>query len=437
MIFASELLLVSISIFTISNVIKKKIYSLFTLIFLMFNVLYVTPILFYWILGIPDYGNHHGYNLAINDERTSIIYNILITIGVVIFYRYLKKKASNNKINNNKKREFTLEGFKFKYNNFLVIVLLIIIFLPFLAIILSPNPENYLLTLGYFNSQVTSPNTIEIAYHQQLHWIVLSAFLSFILLRLLSNNKLLNIYIYMNIFFWLLLENKRTLFAFLIFAFAFIDSFKKKENNKKIIKKFIIAGIMVLAYFLIYSFISGKESQTMTNVDLLRQYFFRDVDLKLGIYWRLNPNHFHLLDYNGQSLVYDMLFYIPRSYWPTKPWPYDVYATSAAMGHNSFYFYDWNIQVSWIGELVSNLGIVGFLIGISSYIWLNNIVTKINNPLLSFFSFYYLIRMSMLGFSSNQMETTILLLIIFSFLLKNERKKIKNRNKVRTWVKIN
>lgn len=428
MILFTEILLVIITIFILFNLLKKKEVNFFSLIIIMYIALYIFPIVLYWILGVPDFGKHLGYNIAINDENTSIVYNLLVLVGLLMMNHYLKKQTSKLNLSN---WEFKLPKFEPKSKFLILLVLSLVIILPLFAILFSPNPEIYLKTLGYFNTSVYAPSTDQILFHNGTRIIIMVSFISFLLLRLLSNNRILNLYIYFCMFFWVLLENKRTLFAFLLFAFAFLDTFKESPNTHKLFINFSKAISIILLYFLLYSVISGKQSASMDSFDAIRQYYFRDADLKLSIYWLLNPSDFSLLDYKGQSIIYNLLFFVPRQWWPTKPLPYDVYATSAALGHRYFVYYDWTVQVSWISEITANLGILGFLISIYCYILIDKKISNINNLILYAYSFYYILRMSMLGFGSNQLETVIFIILLIYFSIKN-----KSKNKLTSKMEI-
>ncbi|MDM0474740.1 O-antigen polymerase [Clostridium perfringens] len=418
-----EIILVTISIITTSNIILKKRYCLFTFIFFVYEVLYVLPIVFYWILGMPDYKHYIGYNMAVNDEITDIVYCILISIGILIFYFYLMKKKN---IDGNAKifPEIKLNKFIKKNRRVIILLLMFCSMLPLLGIILSPNPKIYLTTLGYFSSPYNYPSQNELLYRESTSFIISIALPSLIAIKFLSENILVRLFSVFCIIFFVLFEGKRTSFAFLMFALVFIDIYKSYNNKNKsrIISRLMIISLIVLGYFYIYGTISGKnEINSISVIDTFRQYFFRDADLKLAIYWRINPKNYYLLDYNGQSLLYNILFFIKREFWINKPWPYDVYATCGALGLGNFVYFNWNVQVNWLSELVANLGIIGFFLGIYSYIILDMKTTKINKPIVTIYVFYYFIIMSTLGFNSAQLETVILFFLIIIYSKKRFR----------------
>ena len=426
-----EIILVFVSTITTINIIKKKNYSLFVFVFFIYEVIYVLPVIFYWIFGLPDYKFFIGYNMAVNDEFTDIVYCILITIGILVYYFYLKKEKYTNEISEIFAK-IKLPMFFQKNRGIIILILMFFSLLPMIGIIISPNPRVYLTTLGYFSGGRYTPNQSEIIFHQNTRFIVTIGFFSLILIRILTKNILIRFFSFFCIIFWVLFSEKRTSFALLIFAFAFIDIYKSSSRNFKrsnIVLILIRALIIVVTYFYIYGMVSGKnEMNDISSLDTFRQYFFRDADLKLAIYWRLNPNNYYLLDYNGQSLLYNLFFYIRRAKWPNKPWPYDVYATCGALGLKNFVYFDWNVQVNWISEWMANFGYFGYFIGLYSYIILDKIVKKINNPIFTIYMFYYFTVMSVLGFNSLQLATVILVIMLLFLSKKNPKNKKRSNN---------
>lgn len=72
----------------------------------------------------------------------------------------------------------------------------------------------------------------------------------------------------------------------------------------------------------------NSSSEVYKNV---RVDFSRDDRVKMTIYSELYPDRMKILDYRGQSIVFDLTMFIPRSIWEEKPWPYAVYFTSAML----------------------------------------------------------------------------------------------------------
>ena len=88
----------------------------------------------------------------------------------------------------------------------------------------------------------------------------------------------------------------------------------------------------------------------------------RDAVTRQTIYAELHPDELQVLEYRGQSLLFDLLFFVPRRSWPEKPYPYAVYAT-AAMFDIPPRDMGWGITTSWLEEAIANLGWLGLLAG--------------------------------------------------------------------------
>ncbi len=88
----------------------------------------------------------------------------------------------------------------------------------------------------------------------------------------------------------------------------------------------------------------------------------RDAVTRQTIYAELHPDELQVLEYRGQSVLFDVAFFVPRRFWPGKPYPYAVYAT-AAMFDIPPRDMGWGITTSWLEEAIANFGWLGLLLG--------------------------------------------------------------------------
>jgi hypothetical protein len=105
--------------------------------------------------------------------------------------------------------------------------------------------------------------------------------------------------------------------------------------------------------------------ETFAESDLYVNYridFGRDGVAKQTIFAELNPERITILEYRGQSVLFNATFFVPRRFWPGKPYPYAVYAT-AAMFRIPPRDIGWGITTSWLEEAIANFGWLGLLIG--------------------------------------------------------------------------
>jgi hypothetical protein len=95
--------------------------------------------------------------------------------------------------------------------------------------------------------------------------------------------------------------------------------------------------------------------------DNLRIDFFRDSRVEMSVFAMLHPERMQIVEYPGQTLLFDALFFVPRSVWPDKPWPYAVYFTSSMLSIYPPRSLGWGMTTSWLDEMVANFGWWGLL----------------------------------------------------------------------------
>ena len=117
--------------------------------------------------------------------------------------------------------------------------------------------------------------------------------------------------------------------------------------------------------------------------DNLRIDFFRDNRVEMAVYATLEPELMQIVEYPGQTLLFDALFFVPRSVWPDKPWPYAVYFTSAMLNIFPPRSIGWGMTTSWLDEMVSNFGFVGMLVAPLSLLGLCRLGDSFRWPTLS------------------------------------------------------
>ncbi len=88
----------------------------------------------------------------------------------------------------------------------------------------------------------------------------------------------------------------------------------------------------------------------------------RDAVTKQAIYAELHPDDIQILEYRGQSILFDLTFFVPRAMWPGKPYPYATYVTSAMFGFAPRDL-GWGVTTSWLEEAIANVGWLGLLLG--------------------------------------------------------------------------
>ena len=94
-----------------------------------------------------------------------------------------------------------------------------------------------------------------------------------------------------------------------------------------------------------------------------RSDYGRDGVIKQAIHAELHPDEGRILQYRGQSIVYLLTFFVPRTIWPEKPWSYTIYCTAAMLGIPEAYYVGYGMTTSILDESLANFGWLGLLLG--------------------------------------------------------------------------
>ncbi|GAB2318565.1 hypothetical protein IRB23SM22_08230 [Alkalibacterium sp. s-m-22] len=354
-----QIIAVVINLILFLSVFKKAKYNLriIYVTLLIFQVVFVLPVVLEWIFGIQDYSyKSPGFDKALNDITTNMIYSFFIIITPITLYFTGRKNKSKGVVIG----DIRASILKLKINREIYVISVILMFLPLLLAFLAPSPDKYLTEYAFFQRFGVLASDSEWWYHRNIMRIGGFVSLIFILVTKLfsKNTKFNNFLIYSAAIIAGVLNGKRTLLAFIVFAILAVDILKSSKG-KFPMKKIVTSGLFILTFFVGYAFLIDKHTANVTTLDNLRLYFFRDIDVKFSIYALLSPDQYRVLDHWGQSYLFNVLFYIPRNLWPNKPYPYDTYVTAAALGYPPGTILSWNFQTSIFGEALSNFGWFG------------------------------------------------------------------------------
>ncbi|EEV38225.1 hypothetical protein ECBG_00494 [Enterococcus casseliflavus EC20] len=349
---------VSIILFIKTLLKLKNELNIASIILLFFQAVFTFPIILEWIYGIQDFrGKFPGYQVALEDTTTSILYSIFILFTSTYIYLLSMKIKRKNKFIRSDIKDLV---HSLKINRKLFILFYLLMFLPVFAILLSPSPDKYLFNYAYFQrfSEFASQN--ELWFHNSImRNLGIVSLISIAIVSLFGKKDFLNtFFVYLAAISTGVLNGKRTLFVLILLVVLLIDILKSPKGKFPIVKS-IGTFVFAVVIFIVYGYIIDKNTESLNSVDNLRLYFFRDFDVKVAIYSLIHSDNLSILNYYGQSYLYNLLFFIPRFLWVNKPYPYDVYVTSFAVGFNNFTLLPWTVQTSLFGEAISNLGWFG------------------------------------------------------------------------------
>lgn len=174
---------------------------------------------------------------------------------------------------------------------------------------------------------------------------------------------------------------------------GFYDYKSKKVCNKSPMSlKCILCNCDKRNYYLFYNDKTGK-SNFADDYLLYATYFSRMSNVKVSIYDLLNQGK--MLQYPCQTLLYNLLFFIPRVLWEGKPYPYYKYFTSYVYyGVSNKVVPNMQFQVNIWSEFISNMGIFGYVAALYLVIWIVKKSEKSSNSIImlsgTVFAFLYM-----------------------------------------------
>ena len=412
MCFILEILSTTICTYIFYHSLKKVLenrFNILTLCIISFWLMQVLPVIVKQFLGIDEHlSGYYKMYIAMNDPVTNIIYSFFIVFVEISLYLFsLKiKRRDNTVINSDKLNNFSQKPF-------LKHILFINMFIVIVPAVFSPDINIYK-EFSYFYTHSVNEYSIEYIYHNTvMSYASIISFSSILGFYYVNKEKKYTPFVYLAIIIMTWINGKRTLFTISLFGMLIIDIIDKKykNNKRKLIFKVLLFLCLICLYFFVYSQITGKFYTTTFNFQY-SIYFSRMSNIDTCIYALLHNES--ILDYYGESILYDLFFWIPRVLWESKPVIYSKYFTSYVMDYGTVNI-DWQFQTNIWTEYLSNFTFLGPLIAI----FLLYSVAKISENSRS--SFVYILGMiftvlyTMYGFESILQNIFILWFFLLAF----------------------
>jgi hypothetical protein len=313
------------------------------------------------LFGKPDYYYQPGFYLATGDEQVAGLYCVYAS-AVPVFWWFAGRSRSLHLEHPTPTAgwhaQTTLRPLR--------PVFYCLLMSPALALLAAPEPQLYL-TYGWI-ARVSPPTLAAQEYHEV---IVLAALLSVLAAAgLLASAKRLRLTAVVPLAPWLILaiwlNGKRHLFVIALLALWYV--FWQRGIARR--ASFYIIGLLLAYSILVFSVvyqentrgISIRSSGLENFYESLRIDYARDDRIKMALYAELHPDVIRILEYRGQSLLFDLTMYVPRQVWPDKPLPYAQYFTSAML-MSPPRMWGWGMTTTWLDEAIANFGWLGMLLG--------------------------------------------------------------------------
>lgn len=357
MILVLDLFTVFLATILLSYNIKKIIFyniGIIDLVSIVYYFMQVLPLLTQYLRGITisdANGNLLLYN-ALIDEKVAIEYDVLCISTVFILY-FFSYNGRLNVMNNN-------IGKTYYANMYIVTFIRMMSILPILiGFICCPNKDVYL-TFSYFYNTTFNPLSKEYLYHTNImSTVTLVSCFFFLLNYFFSDNNRSN-----KIFTWICLalctwiDGKRTLMVIALLGILAIDYLKQNYHGISFMKRGAYFLLLIVSYFICYGLFTNKGHNDDWYINY--SFYFNRLNVeKLAIYDKLYTNK--MLQYTGQTILFNLFFFIPRTLWPDKPGMYCKYFTGYAYNGDGSHWVSGNYQVNIWGSLFLILVFGGIL----------------------------------------------------------------------------
>lgn len=290
---------------------------------------------------------------ALTDPIVAVIYDGII-LSVLLYLNKLGRIQQRTRLDD------LIDFMKnLQFGFFINVILVLTMLLPIAGIILAPDPSIYAQWAYTYRFSIST--TMELYHEIVIGNLILLSF--FVWVVYTAQKRHSDFFSYLVILFLTWISFKRTMLVFgglvLIFFDFFKGSFKLKPRTT--IVKTICVIFVCIGYFIYYSQNTGKLSDAPFYYSYTL-YYSRHYCLKTAIYDQLEG--MSMLEYRGQSLLFDLLFFIPRNYWPDKPNVFTSSFTNYCVGNSYDYptltYYYANI---WT-EFVANFHLFGIIIAL-------------------------------------------------------------------------
>jgi hypothetical protein len=321
------------------------------LVSLIFYGFYSLPLIADLLLGLPDYSHQPLFYDASRDALVRVLYCIFISSIQPLWLR--KRPASEILLVARADQSKSFQG-----------LLLLGALTPILLLFIAPQPELYLQYGFIIGDNVPLPALV---FHEIMSAATMFAVLfmgAFIAFAERPRAALVTISPLIAASVWL--NGKRNILALAMVIVLVALWYRGELKKKNLIKALSISVLLLAAFSYEYqSTLRGKSPTSSSREELqddIRGDYSRDSRLKMAFYAQLNPTKAQILEYPGQSFLFDFTFWVPRTVWPSKPYPYAVYFTPAMLGLKTSVL-GWGMTTSILDECIANFGWVGLLLG--------------------------------------------------------------------------
>lgn len=413
-------------IVTLKN-ITKVMSETKLLVYMVFFVFYVLPLVLDYVVGYPEYENEldRGFIVSQLDTATRIVYDLCLLLATWIILSYKSPKKKSNIVLTNT----TLSAV-----NIMVIVGM---FLPLLCALIIRMPTYMIVTPMWREvfKFVDPPKNYSLV--EQIDFVGICCCITCLFGKLKNTSFVTKIIAIILLYINICIEGKRGIifFSLLCVVLMFLVQMQmgnKERHNIKLNKTFVLWGLFTVAIAVAMIAISvnvkagrGYEEDPTVMYTSLRVDFLRDDRVRFSIFECLYPDRLKILDYPGQTVwpFFDYIFpvdvFFSKIFDFRRP-TYSYYLSSALMGgglsvDESF------MTPALFGEILSNFSLFGVIVMALFSIWFIKLIDRYPYPINVFLIISYCAwQMYSVGYIMIFLEFTFALCVIYN--LKRKKK---------------
>lgn len=326
---------------------------------LVFYFFFAVPQLLDLVIGPPTYSAQRGFILSQFDHSTNVIYLLYLAVTPLIFALLGGRASAIADTSGTTLRLGQLAR---------VIAWAAMVLLPF-VLVLAPQPAQYLHYAAFIGHSIEGADQ----YHAFVVLIATLAAIAAVLVISAENSVTIarvtaGAFLLLSV--WV--HGKRSVVALTLLLILYLLWMRGVLRGWRFISAAVACGLALGVFSYAYQTNVREIGNDRPQRDQSRQAsafyvnyridYGRDAVAKQTIYAELNPEQVTILEYRGQSLLFDVAMLVPRRVWPGKPYPYPIYVTAAMFGIPPRDI-GWGVTTSWLEESVANLGWIGILFG--------------------------------------------------------------------------
>lgn len=354
------------------------------IVYLLFFLFYVLPLYLDCFFSPPIYTDWlgQGFTPSSTDFETRAIYDVLIILIQLFILNYKKNQIIN---------KTGIYRYQEDLNSGTTIALYLGMIIPVLLTAISSSHKFILYTLQWrevFDASLVARYT----YFEKMSYIGVACSLILLFAKKRKHPVFINICCIAFLYSCICIEGKRSIifFAFLLILLIKIpgiaDNSVPVEKRRRILFRLLLLGVVVVTLMVTLTIMVkvGSRGYDARNINELytttRIDFFRDDRVRLAIYSIIHSNVSSILEYPGQTLINIPLYFFPVDYVLNMHHvtisTYSMYLTSALLGN----LHKAVMTPAIFAELVSNLGIIGFVIMPIICVWFSQKSDKFSYP---------------------------------------------------------